>query len=399
MKIKVKGIHHISSIVKHPQMNVDFYTSLLGLRLIKRAVNFDDAHSYHFYYGNNEAKIGTVITSFPMGNEVKEGIKGGGQTTSIYYIIPENTMSFWEKRLNDFNVLTSKRIRFGKTHLVFEDEAGIQNEFVESKSGETNIYEFNGVSKDEAIKGFHGALINSSNALETKNFFVDVLGMKLLDEDSLYYRFELEDSIGKYIDVTKRDIKRGRLSKGTVHHIAFTVDTLEELNEFRNKVIELGINVSEVKNRDFFNSIYFREPGGTVIELATREPGFIEIDDKANKLYLPKHFEHLREELENTLTPVHVKETNVLNEYKYQNKEEHDLYYNHQKLLNRINELARLAKVRELTNEEVEERQILRKAYIESIRYGVTSLVDSVKVENADGSLSNIERKDKKWNN
>ena len=397
--MKVKGIHHISSIVYHPQMNVDFYTSLLGLRMIKKAVNYDDAKSYHFYYGNNDAEIGTVITAFPMGDEIKEGIKGGGQTTSIYYIIPENTMAFWEKRLNDFNVLTSKRNRFGKTHLVFEDEAGIQNELVESNSGKINIYEYNGVTKEEAIKGFYGSLINSTNSEATKDFFKDILGMNLIDEDPSYYRFELEDEIGKYIDLTKNDIQRGRLSKGTVHHIALTVDSLDDLNKFRDKVVGLGINVSEVKNRDFFHSIYFREPGGTVIELATREPGFVEIDDRAKKLHLPNHFEHLREELEKTLTPVYVKETNVLNEYKYQNKEEYDLYYNHQILLSRINELARLAKTRELNNEELEERTILRKEYIKSIRNGVTQLVDSVRIENADGSLSELERKDKKWNN
>lgn len=399
--MKVKGIHHISSIVYHPQMNVDFNTSVLGLRLIKKAVNFDDASSYHFYYGNNKGEIGTAITAFPMGNNIKDGLTGGGQTSSIYYSIPKGSMSFWEKRLNSFNIQTSKRFRFNKEHLVFVDEAGIQNELVESNDGSINTYEYNGVSKNEAIKGFFGALIYSEDYKKSKEFFENILKMELLEEDNNSYRFKMDAHIGKYVDLSKRDYKRGRLSKGTVHHIALTVESLEELEYFREKVESLGINVTNIKDRDFFKSIYFREPGGTIIELATKEPGFIafNIDDKAKELYLPKHFEHLREELENTLTPIFVKETNELKVYKYQNKEEYDLYFYHQNLLKRINEIAKIAKERDLTKEELKERQSLREKYIQNIRHGFETLTESIKVEDSEGNLKEIERKKSKWEN
>jgi len=398
--MKVKGIHHISSIVYHPQMNVDFNTSVLGLKMIKKAVNFDDAKSYHFYYGNDLSEIGTAITAFPMGENIKDGITGGGQTTSIYYSIPEGSMDFWEKRLNDFKILTSKRYRYNKLHLVFTDEAGIQNELVESNDYRINTYEYNGISKNESIRGFYGALIYSTNYEKTKSFFENILGMNLINEDNNSYRFEMEANIGKYLDLSKRDYKRGRLSKGTVHHIALSVDSLEELEEFREKIENLGINVTDVKERNFFKSIYFREPGGTVIELATKDPGFskFNIDSKAEELYLPKHFEHLREELENTLTPIFVKETKELKEYKYQNKQEYDAYFYHQNLLNRINELAKINKERKLTKEELEEREILRRKYIDNIKSGVKSLADSIKIEDSEGNLKKIERKRWIWN-
>lgn len=399
--MKVKGIHHISSIVSHPQMNVDFNTSVLGLRMIKKAVNFDDSNTYHFYYGNDKAEIGTTITAFPMNKNIKEGLRGGGQTSSIYYIIPKGTMDFWEKRLNSFNILTSKRYRFNNTHLVFEDEAGIQNELVESNLGNINTYEYNGVSQNEAIKGFYGALIYSENYKKSKDFFESFLGMKLIDEDDNSYRFSMEQNVGKYIDLSKRDYKRGRLSKGTVHHIALTVDSLDELIYFREKVKEMGINVTDIKDRNFFKSIYFKEPGGTIIELATKEPGFssFKIDDKATELFLPKHYEYKREMLEDVLVPVFVKETKELKVYKYETKEEYDMYYYHQNLLNRINELARISKERDLSSDELKEREELRVKYVKNIRKGFESLTSSIKIEDASGNLKNIERKDVKWNN
>lgn len=399
--MKVKGIHHISSIVYHPQMNVDFNTSVLGLRMIKKAVNFDDSNTYHFYYGNDKAEIGTAITAFPMGRNIKDGIRGGGQTSSIYYMIPEGSINFWEKRLNSFNIQTSKRFRFDKEHLVFEDEAGIQNELVETNMGKTNTYEFNGVSKNEAIKGFYGALIYSTNFKKSKDFFESFLKMKLIKEDDSYYRFEMEQETGKYLDLSKRDYKRGRLSKGTVHHIALTVDTVSELEEFRRKIKDLGINVTDVKDRNFFKSIYFREPGGTIIELATKGPGFgkFKIDDKAEELYLPKHYEYKREMLEDVLIPVFVEETKELKVYKYETKEEYDMYNYHQNLLKRINELAKISKERKLTNEELKEREELREKYIINIRKGFSNLVDTIKVEDKDGTLKKIERKESKWNN
>lgn len=393
--MKVKGIHHISNLVGHPQNNIDYNTSLLGLRMIKKAVNFDDAYTYHFYYGNNEADNGTIITAFPYVGDLKEGIKGGGQVNSIYYIIPEGSSDFWKRRLNEFKVEFTEIVRFGKSHIIFLDDAGIQNELVEDSIGKVNSYEYNGVTSQEAIKGFYGALLHSTKPEESKNFFKDILGMKLLEENTRFYRFEFESEIGKYLDLAKKTFKRGRLSVGTVHHIALSVDSLDDLKAFKAKVEELGINVSDIRNRDFFSAIYFREPGGTIIELSTKEPTFkiSNIDDKAEELYLPEHFEDKRSELLEHLIPVFVKPTKELKVYKYKNKEEYEIYYNHDALLKRINELAKIAKERDLTEIEFNERAELRRRYIDSIKGGVSALVDSIQLEDKDGKLNKIERK------
>lgn len=378
----IKKIHHISNIVKHPQENIDFYSGLLGLRLIKKAVNFDSANTYHFYFGNHQADSGTVITSFPLGRDTKDGILGGGMTSSTYYIIPKGSFDFWFDRLVSFNMGISVIERFGNKHLVFKDYLGIISELVESDQGITNLHEFNGVTSDVAIKGFYGAEIYSTNPLETKDFFLKYLNIKKLAEDDKSYRLTYNSDIANIIDINKEARSRGRLSKGTVHHIAFEIDTEENLIELRDKLVEDGFRPSEVRDRNFFKAIYVKEPGGTVIEVSTAKPGFNEfnIDDQATELFLPKHFENKREELENTMTPVFVREVSELKKYHYEGMDEYNTYINHHKNLKRINELAKISKERDLTKEELEERTELRKAHLKSIRDNVSNLADNIEV-------------------
>lgn len=379
----IKKIHHISNIVKHPQENIDFYSGLLGLRLIKKAVNFDSASTYHFYYGNHQADSGTVITSFPLGRDTKDGILGGGMTSSTYYAIPKGSFDFWFDRLVAFNLDISIIERFGKKHLVFKDYLGIVSELVESDQGIKNLHEFNGVTKNEAIRGFYGAEIYSTKPEETKDFFIKYLNIKMLDEDDNSYRLSYNDKIGNIIDINKETRARGRLSKGTVHHIAFEIDTKENLIKLREKLVEDGFNPSDVRDRNFFKAIYVREPGGTIIEVSTKDPGFskFEIDDQAKELYLPKHYEHLREELEKTLTPVFVREISELKKYHYEGLDEYNAYINHHNNLKRINELAKISKTRDLTEAEINERTILRQAHLKSIKDNVRGLADNIEIE------------------
>lgn len=376
--MKVLGIHHISNIVNHPQENIDFYAGMLGLRMVKRAVNFDDANSYHFYYGNHQADLGTVITSFPIGRDTKDGFKGGGQTTSTYYIIPEGSFDFWYQRIQSFNLHTSVKERFGKKHLIFSDYLGVVSELLEDQNGIVNTYEFNGVKKEHAIKGFYGAELTSLRPEETKDFFIKHLDAKLEIEDDNYYRLSYPSEIGKYIDIKKQRENRGRLSKGTVHHIALSVKDLESLKLLLKEIKELGFNVTDIKERDFFKAIYFREPGGIIIELSTMSPGFTNIDEEGKELYLPEHFEDQREELENTLVPIKLKEVTELKRYHYFNKQEYDLLKDHELMLKRINEIAKIAKERKLTKEELEERKILRAKYVKNISKNVANLVDNI---------------------
>lgn len=395
--MKVQGIHHISGIVKHPQENIDFYTSLLGLRMIKKAVNFDDANTYHFYFGNHNGDKGTAITYFPWNNRAKEGTVGDGQVGVVTYAIPFGSIDFWERRLTSFKIKFERRFRFNQTYLYFKDLHGIENELVESNQGITNEYEYNGVTSSNAIKGFAGAILYSKKPLETKEFLINILGLDISDEDSEYIRLSMDSQIvGKTVDLFKGSIGVGRNSTGTNHHIAFTIED-EEIELFKKKVEDLGIRVSEIKNRDFFRSIYFKEPGGIIIELASSKPGFGSkpIDDKALELYLPEHFESDRALLEATLTPVFVKEVDTLTEYPYETVEEFNNYYNHQELLKQINEFVKIAKTRELTEEETIKRQELRAKYIKQITGSVAQMADTIMVENEDGSTSKLEKRKK----
>ncbi|HHW79173.1 MAG TPA: DUF896 domain-containing protein [Acholeplasmataceae bacterium] len=386
--MKVKGIHHISTIVGHPQENVDFYTSLMGLRLIKRAVNFDDANTYHFYYGNKTADPGTIITFFPWNNRAKEGRLGGGQVARTTYAIPKGSRDFWIKRLDDFKVSYEVVKRFDEEFILFKDKSNIQNELVETDFGKMNDYEYNGVNKENAIKGFYGALLYSKKPTETKNFFINVFKANLINENNNYYRLSFDSEIGKYVDLDKKSYEQGRLSIGTVHHLALTVSN-EDLYKYKEAVEAMGIFVSDVKNRDFFESVYFREPGGTIIELASETSGFIEkeIDDEGLDLYLPEHFEEKRIELEEELTPIFVTPVKELKDYPYTNRKEYLMYEYHQSLLSKINNFAKIAKERELTKEEIKERELTRNKYIENIRNGFMGLVDSIKVEDEKGEV------------
>jgi glyoxalase family protein len=381
--MKIKGIHHISNIVNHPQENIEFYTSLLGLRLIKKAVNFDDAKTYHFYYGNHNGDLGTVITSFPLGQDAKDGKKGGGQAVSTYYIIPDGSFDFWHDRIKSFGLKTNEITRFGKKHLVFSDYLGITNELVEDSSGITNLYEYNGVTSKNSIKGFYGALIHSMKPKDTVKFFVDVLGAKISNEDQDFIRLELNSEIGNYLDINKDAYLRGKLSKGTIHHIAFGVETLEALINFKKTIEGLGIVVTDIKDRNFFNAIYFREPGGSIVELSTMKPGFNmeEFDDRAEKLFFPPHFEANREEIESNLIPVYVNEVSKLKRHHYLDSIGYLDANRFDFVLRRLNELAKLKNTRDLSELEIKEQKELRDEYINVFKNNFKNTLESIEVE------------------
>lgn len=393
--MSIRKIHHISNIVKHPQENIDFYAGMLGLRLIKKAVNFDNANTYHFYYGNHQADSGTVITSFPLGRDTKDGQIGGGMTSSTYYIIPKGSFDYWLERLTSFKVKTSIIERFGKKHLVFYDYLGIKSELVESDRGITNLYEFNGVTSGNAIKGFYGAELYSIKPEATKDFFIKYLNAKLKKESNDHYRLSYNSDIAGFIDISREERERGRLSKGTVHHIAFEIDTLENLSALEARLVKDGFKPSEIKDRNFFNALYVREPGGIIIEISTAKPGFdgLKIDRKTEDLFLPKHFEHLREKLELELTPVFVKEVSELKKYHYEGVEEYRVYERHQFLLRRINELAKISKERKLSNEESEEQKALRTEYLNNIKGNLSSLTSNIEYVDAFGHINKLNNK------
>lgn len=310
MKKKTKGIHHITAIVGNPQENVDFYAGVLGLRLVKKTINFDDPGTYHFYFGNEVGKPGTIITFFPWPGG-RRGKIGDGQVGVTSYVIPKGSMSFWENRLEKFNVPFSKIERFGEPYLRLSDPHGLQIELVEREEGENNKWSFGGVASDVAIKGFGGAILFSSSPEKTAELLENELGLELVGKEGEWIRYRSIGDIGNVIDLKTIPTGRGQMGVGTVHHIAWRSEDDEDQLDWKKRLEQHGYQVTPVQDRKYFHSIYFREQGKILFEIATDPPGFA-IDEGKEKLgenlMLPEWYEPYRKRLEQVLPPVQVRE-------------------------------------------------------------------------------------------
>ncbi|MCR2822304.1 ring-cleaving dioxygenase [Lederbergia panacisoli] len=310
MSKKTSGIHHITAIVGHPQENVDFYAGVLGLRLVKQTVNFDDPGTYHLYFGDDGGKPGTIITFFPWVG-ARQGIIGDGQVGVTSYVVPKGAMEFWEQRLEKFNISFTKNQRFGEKYLQFDDPHGLHLEIVEREEGEINTWTFGGVTPEVAIKGFGGATLYSSQPNKTAELLEKVMGLELISKEGDFIRFRSSADIGNIIDLKATLAGRGQMGVGMVHHIAWrAVDDNDQL-EWQKYVAENGYGVTPVQDRNYFNAIYFREHGEILFEIATDPPGFAHDESAATmgeQLKLPEQYEQYREQLEQRLIPIKVRE-------------------------------------------------------------------------------------------
>lgn len=309
---RTSGIHHISAIVGHPQENTDFYAGVLGLRLVKKTVNFDDPGTYHLYFGNEGGKPGTIITFFPWAG-AEQGKVGDGQVGVTTYAIPPGSIGFWKTRLTKFNIPFTETERFGEAYIQFEDVHGLQLELVEKEEGEKNTWSFGDVTSDVAIKGFDGATLFSAKPKETVKVLEDTLGLEKIDENEDFIRLKSYGEIGNKIDVRKTtDSGLGQMGVGTVHHIAWRAKDDEDHLQWQKKIRKSDFLTTPIKDRNYFNSIYFREYGKILFEIATDAPGFA-IDEEPDKLgehlKLPPQYEKYRKQLNQTLIPIEVKET------------------------------------------------------------------------------------------
>ena len=384
--MNIKGIHHISSIVWQGQENLDFYHGVLGLRLVKQTVNYDDPFYYHLYYGNKNGDLGTLLTFFPWPIEKIEGQVGKGQVGVISLMVPKGSLDFWVNRLDKFKVGYGLLERFGNQVLRFQDRHNLSLELIESELGQLHEYEVNGITKEVAIKGIFGATLYSNDLEGTKKLFIE-LGLKYVGQDKGYLRFEANNDLGKYIELYTNDLKDGVYGGGTHHHIAFTIPS-DEIEYYQTTLRKLGYQVSPVRERTYFQSLYFKEPGGILIELATDGPGFT-VDEPLVTLgqtfVIPEEFSHLKEGYEGLLYPLFIRQIDKLEDYPYETKAQYDSYITHKNRLNRINELARLSKERELTPLETLERARLRKEYVKAIRSTVSMSMESISVETETG--------------
>lgn len=308
MKKRTSGIHHITSIVGNAQENVDFYGRVLGLRMVKRTVNFDDPETYHLYFGDEDARPGTIITFFPHEN-ARRGIVGDGQVGVTSYAIPLGSLKFWEDRLDKFKVKHEKINRFNEDSILFEDPHGLKIELVERDQGQVNTWEVDDIDSSLAIKGFAGAILYSRLPEDTAETLEKLMGLERIGQEGQYIRFKSSADIGNIVDVKTSSSGRGVNSVGTVHHIAWRADDDLDQVEWQELAKENGFGVTEVRDRKYFKSIYFRERGGILFEIATDGPGFTideEKDSLGQVLKLPPQYEDYREKLEKSLPAINL---------------------------------------------------------------------------------------------
>ncbi|MEO6327392.1 MAG: ring-cleaving dioxygenase [Ginsengibacter sp.] len=304
---KILGLHHITAIASDAKRNHQFYTKILGLRLVKKTVNFDDPQTYHLYYGDEVGHAGTILTFFPWPG-IGRGHTGTGMATDIGYSVPKDSLQFWEDRFKQFNVIHDNvNERFGEQYLSFKDPDGLKIDLIVPKNiDDRKPWETGEINAPVALKGFNSITLTLRNVKPTATILTGILGYTLQEQQGPRYRF-VTDAIdtANIIDIVESPYEtKGSGAAGTNHHVAFRVKDDNILMDYREKVLSKGLNITPKINRDYFFSLYFREPGGVLFELATDNPGFT-IDEPANelgtRLKLPQRYETSRAQIEDAL--------------------------------------------------------------------------------------------------
>ncbi|HEV2856459.1 MAG TPA: ring-cleaving dioxygenase [Thermoanaerobaculia bacterium] len=310
MRKPIAGIHHVTAMAGDPQANVDFYTGVLGLRLVKRTVNFDDPGTYHLYYGDEMGHPGTIMTFFPW-PLARRGVQGAGQATVTSFSVPEGSLGYWTERLGKLGVpFEDPRPRFGEEVLTLLDPDGLRLELVTRKDDGRKPWTGGPVPAEHAARGFDGVTLTEWNPEVTAEVLAGTLGFRPAGQQGDRFRFEAGAS---RVDVLASPASaRGHISAGTVHHVAWrAADDADQL-AWREAVAESGLYVTPVLDRQYFHSIYFREPGGVLFEIATDPPGFTRdepADSLGNSLKLPPWLEPERKRIEQALPPIEVHQT------------------------------------------------------------------------------------------
>lgn len=312
MNSDINGIHHITAIAGDPQKNVDFYVGILGLRMVKMTVNFDAPETYHLYYGDENGNPGTILTFFPWGKSAWRGRAGTGQITVISFSIPQAAMNFWLERLKQFEISVQGPFeRFQEEVIAFQDPDGIQLELVADVNTRKPNSDNGIIPLEFAIAGFHSATMALQAHNLTANLLTDLLNAEYVEESGNRRRYRFGNgNIGKIIDIVELPgSDGGRMGAGAIHHIAWRVANDEIQLKKRHLLIKEGYQVTPVKDRHYFHSIYFREPGNVLFEIATDPPGFMIDESKeelGSSLKLPSWYESKRAEVESVLPKIRI---------------------------------------------------------------------------------------------
>lgn len=280
----VTGLHHITALTSDAEKNVNFYAGVLGLRLIKKTVNFDALEIYHLYYGNEMGSPGTILTFFPYPT-IPKGRKGKGQLTVTSFSVPENSIDYWIKRFNKFEVAYADPVqRFDDLYVYFEDYDGLGLELVANKEDKRIGFTYGNVPLEYAIRGFYGMTLSLECYEKTARLLTGQMDHWPIAEEGNRFRFSASGKPGDFVDILcTPDALQGIGGYGTIHHVAFATANDTTQGESRTKLLEYGLNITPVLDREYFHSIYFREPGGVLFEIATIPPGFM-IDESLERL-------------------------------------------------------------------------------------------------------------------
>ncbi|WP_046471627.1 ring-cleaving dioxygenase [Allosalinactinospora lopnorensis] len=312
MDVRPAGIHHVTAIAADPQANADFYLNALGMRMVKRTVNFDAPDTYHFYYGDRAGNPGTIMTFFPWPGAPK-GRLGAGQATTTSFSIPEGSIGWWQEHLSGLGVETSRPAeRIEEDVLTLRDPDGLVIELVASADPHgTEPWDGGYVPVEHAIRGIRAVTLSEHDYERTASMLAGRLGFELTAEQGNRYRFHTHGDaagVGTVVDVlADRALPSGLVAAGTVHHVAYRAPDRQAQADWRQRLVDEGVGVTEIRDRCYFTSIYFREPGGVLLEIATDGPGFDYDEpllDLGRALKLPPWLEPNRAQIERALPAV-----------------------------------------------------------------------------------------------
>jgi len=302
------GLHHVTAIAGKARRNLDFYTDILGLRLVKKTVNFDDPGTYHFYYGDERGRPGTILTFFPWENAAP-GRGGVGQVHQTSFVVPQDSLGYWAHRFIEKGVAHEPlEKKFDETVLPFSDPDGTRVSLVGASSAGSKTGDNSSIVPSEfAIRSLYGVTLLLDDSLRTAAMLTDVFGFKEIARDGSIVRYQTNsEGVGAVVDIhVAKGFFPGSLGRGSVHHIAFrATDDLAQSAMATKLVKDHGLHPTEQKDRTYFRSVYFREPGGILFEIATDAPGF-DVDEPVEKLgralKLPAFLDPYRKDIESAL--------------------------------------------------------------------------------------------------
>lgn len=309
MEKAIQGLHHITVLASEPQRNYDFYSKVMGLRFVKKTVNFDAPDVYHFYFGDETGTPGTILTFFPF-PQAQRGTRGTGEATLVSFAIPFGSMDFWIERLSRFDIsIDGPDRKFGQDMITFLDPDGMKIGLVEDDVRHLQGWETSELPRDHSIRKFFGATVRLNSSQASENLIENIMGFKLAGEQGHLKRFVSGegDHQAKFDIKIDPDGRPAVQSAGSVHHIAWRTESDTTQREWLKKLRDGGFFTTDVIDRNYFHSIYFREPGGVLFEIATDEPGFMideAYDELGTGLKLPEPYESRRKEIESRLIQI-----------------------------------------------------------------------------------------------